>query len=89
MKNCTGTGETECRTEFETSCSTKYRDEAVLDTKCVKIPVKFCGEGCRMTAGEKVMMMMMVMSRTTCLVGRSVTRRRLTCFTTCLRRCVT
>ena len=54
MKNCTGTGETECRTEFETSCSTKYRDEAVLDTKCVKIPVQFCGEGCRMTSGEKV-----------------------------------
>ena len=57
LKNCSGTGEMECRTEFETSCSTKYRDESMVDTSCIKIPVKFCGEGCLMTSGEKVSML--------------------------------
>ena len=46
VKNCTGEGALECRTEFETSCSTKYRDDSLVDTSCIKIPVSFCGEGC-------------------------------------------
>ena len=37
MKNCSGDGATECRTEYETSCSTKFLDTSLVDTSCIKV----------------------------------------------------
>ena len=49
-KTCNGEGLKECRIEFETSCSTRRVElspgKFIGDTKCTKIPVEICGEGC-------------------------------------------
>ena len=49
-KVCNGQGERECRTVYESSCSTRYVDQGdgsfVGDTKCEKKPVEICGQGC-------------------------------------------
>ena len=49
-KVCNGQGPEECRTVYESSCSTRYIDQGngqfVGDTKCEKKPVEICGQGC-------------------------------------------
>ena len=49
-KVCNGQGAQECRTVYESSCSTRYIDQGqgkfVGDTKCEKQPVEICGAGC-------------------------------------------
>jgi len=49
-KVCNGQGPEECRTVYESSCSTKYIEKSpgkfVGDTKCEKLPVEICGQGC-------------------------------------------
>ena len=49
-KVCNGQGARECRTVYESSCSTRYVDQGdgkfVGDTKCEKVPVEICGQGC-------------------------------------------
>ena len=50
-----GAGE-ECRTFYESSCTTRYIEKQpgkfVGDTSCEKQPVELCGQGCRMEQGE-------------------------------------
>merc|ERR550534_548031 len=53
VKNCSGSGSTECRTEYETSCSTKFLDTSLVDTSCIKVPVRFCGQGCESYEGSE------------------------------------
>ena len=56
---CTGEGPEECRTVYETSCSTKYREAGeregkfLADTSCEKLPVKICGAGCNYVDGDE------------------------------------
>ena len=42
-------GKQECKTYYETSCTTKYVEKSpgkfVGDTSCEKLPVEFCGQG--------------------------------------------
>merc|ERR1712051_586264 len=49
-KVCNGEGPEECRTVFESSCTTKYVEKQpgkfVGDTGCEKLPVEICGAGC-------------------------------------------
>jgi len=49
-KVCNGYGPEECRTVYESSCSTRYVEKKpgkfVADTKCKKLPIKICGAGC-------------------------------------------
>eukprot|EP00095_Tigriopus_kingsejongensis_P008805 maker-scaffold2574_size14355-snap-gene-0.2 protein:Tk08805 transcript:maker-scaffold2574_size14355-snap-gene-0.2-mRNA-1 annotation:"hypothetical protein" len=49
-KVCNGQGPEECRTVYESSCSTKYIEKQpgkfVGDTSCEKLPVEICGAGC-------------------------------------------
>lgn len=49
-KVCNGQGPEECRTVYESSCSTRYVEKQqgkfVGDTKCEKLPVEICGAGC-------------------------------------------
>jgi len=49
-KVCNGQGPEECRTVYESSCTTKYVEKQpgkfVGDTKCEKLPVEICGAGC-------------------------------------------
>ena len=49
-KVCNGQGPQECRTVYESACSTRYVDQGsgkfVGDTKCEKQPVEICGQGC-------------------------------------------
>ncbi len=51
-----GQAEEECRTFYESSCTTRYIEKSpgkfVGDTQCEKQPVKMCGQGCRMEQGE-------------------------------------
>ena len=53
LKNCSGEGRTECRTEYETSCSATYPAPGPAPASCVKLPVSFCGRGCVTAAGEE------------------------------------
>ncbi|XP_059082330.1 paternally-expressed gene 3 protein-like [Tigriopus californicus] len=50
-----GGGEEECRTFYESSCTTRYIEKTpgkfVGDTQCEKLPKKLCGQGCRMEQG--------------------------------------
>ena len=56
---CTGEGPEECRTVYESSCSTKYveseenQGKFLADTSCEKLPVKICGAGCNYVDGEE------------------------------------
>merc|ERR1711892_755799 len=56
-KTCNGEGLKECRIEFETSCSTRIVElspgKFIGDTKCKKIPVEICGEGCLTKEGAE------------------------------------
>ncbi|CAB4054158.1 unnamed protein product [Lepeophtheirus salmonis] len=49
-KVCNGQGPEECRTVYESSCTTKYVEKQpgkfVGDTKCEKLPIEICGAGC-------------------------------------------
>merc|ERR1712130_527675 len=50
VKVCNGQGPNECRTEYETSCTTRYVEQTpgkfIGDTKCEKVALEVCGEGC-------------------------------------------
>jgi hypothetical protein len=50
IKVCNGQGKEECRTVYESSCTTKYIEKQpgkfVGDTSCEKLPVEICGAGC-------------------------------------------
>jgi hypothetical protein len=56
-KVCNGQGPEECRTLYESSCSTKYIEKQpgkyVGDTKCEKLPVEICGAGCTTEEGPE------------------------------------
>ncbi|CAB4054447.1 unnamed protein product [Lepeophtheirus salmonis] len=49
-KVCNGQGPEECRTLYESSCTTKYVEKQpgkfVGDTSCEKLPIEICGAGC-------------------------------------------
>lgn len=50
QKICNGQGEEQCRTVYETSCTTRYVEKSpgkfLADTTCEKLPLKICGRGC-------------------------------------------
>merc|ERR1712111_152118 len=56
-KVCNGQGPEECRTVYESSCSTKYVEKQpgkfVGDTSCEKLPIEICGAGCTFEEGEE------------------------------------
>jgi len=56
-KVCNGQGPEECRTVYESSCSTKYVEKQpgkfVGDTACEKLPIEICGAGCTYEEGEQ------------------------------------
>merc|ERR1712012_107751 len=56
-KVCNGQGPEECRTVYESSCSTRYIEKQpgkfVGDTACEKLPVEICGAGCVTEEGEE------------------------------------
>merc|ERR1712038_643372 len=56
-KVCNGQGPEECRTVYESSCTTKYVEKQpgkfVGDTSCEKLPVEICGAGCVTTEGSE------------------------------------
>ena len=56
-KVCDGQGPRECRTVYESSCTTRYIEKQpgkfVGDTKCEKLPVEICGNGCTSKEGNE------------------------------------
>jgi len=56
-KVCNGQGPEECRTVYESSCTTKYVEKQpgkfVGDTSCEKLPVEICGAGCVFVEGDE------------------------------------
>ena len=56
-KVCNGQGPEECRTVYESSCSTKYVEKQpgkfVGDTGCEKLPIEICGAGCTFEEGPE------------------------------------
>ena len=56
-KVCNGQGPEQCRTVYESSCTTKYVEKTpgkfVGDTSCQKLPVEICGQGCVVEEGEE------------------------------------
>ena len=54
-KVCNGQGEEECRTIYQSSCTTKYVEKQpgkfVGDSNCEKLPVEICGAGCAFEEG--------------------------------------
>jgi len=56
-KVCNGQGPEECRTVYESSCTTKYVEKGpgkfVGDTSCEKLPVEICGAGCTTEEGPE------------------------------------
>merc|ERR1712113_221686 len=56
-KICNGQGPEECRTVYESSCTTKYIEKQpgkfVGDTACEKLPVEICGAGCVTVEGDE------------------------------------
>jgi len=57
QKQCDGRGEQECRTVYESSCTTRYIEKKpgkfVGDTRCEKLPVEICGAGCSTSEGPE------------------------------------
>lgn len=47
----------ECKTFYESSCTTRYVEKQpgkfVGDTKCEKLPIELCGQGCVVEEGEE------------------------------------
>ena len=56
-KVCNGDGPEQCRTVYESFCTTKYVEKSpgkfVGDTNCQKLPVEICGQGCNVEEGEE------------------------------------
>ena len=56
-KVCNGQGPEECRTVYESSCTTKYVEKQpgkfVGDTSCEKLPIEICGAGCTYEEGPE------------------------------------
>ena len=56
-KVCNGQGPEECRTVYESSCTTKYVEKQpgkfVGDTACEKLPIEICGAGCTYEEGPE------------------------------------
>merc|ERR1711945_59101 len=56
-KVCNGQGPEECRTVYESSCTTKYVEKQpgkfVGETGCEKLPVEICGAGCTFEEGPE------------------------------------
>merc|ERR1712226_74625 len=56
-KVCNGQGPEECRTVYESSCSTRYVEKQpgkfVGDTACEKLPIEICGAGCTFEEGPE------------------------------------
>merc|ERR1719238_1958083 len=56
-KVCNGQGPEECRTVYESSCTTKYVEKQpgkfVGDTSCEKLPIEICGAGCTFEEGPE------------------------------------
>ena len=56
-KVCNGQGPEECRTVYESSCTTKYVEKQpgkfVGETGCEKLPVEICGAGCSYEEGPE------------------------------------
>merc|ERR1712180_210563 len=56
-KVCNGQGPEECRTVYESSCTTKYVEKQpgkfVGDTSCEKLPIEICGAGCTFEEGAE------------------------------------
>merc|ERR1711892_1389525 len=56
-KVCNGQGPEECRTVYESSCTTKYVEKQpgkfVGDTGCEKLPIEICGAGCTYEEGAE------------------------------------
>ena len=56
-KVCNGEGPEECRTVYESACTTRYVEKSpgkfVGDTKCEKLPIEICGAGCITEEGEE------------------------------------
>ncbi len=57
IKTCDGQGPEECRTVYESSCTTRYIEKQpgrfVGDTSCEKLPVEICGAGCTTEEGPE------------------------------------
>merc|ERR1712200_98243 len=75
MGVCNGQGPEECRTVYESSCTTKYVEKQpgkfVGDTACEKLPVEICGAGCSFEEGpqechEKVVTSLVDVPKETC-----------------------
>ena len=56
-KVCNGQGPEECRTVYESSCTTRYLEKSpgkfVADTACEKLPTELCGAGCSYEEGPE------------------------------------
>ena len=56
-KICNGEGPEECRTVYESSCTTRYLEKSpgkfVADTACEKLPTELCGAGCSYEEGPE------------------------------------
>jgi len=56
-KVCNGQGPEECKTVYESACTTKYVEQSpgkfVGDTKCEKLPIEICGAGCTSEEGPE------------------------------------
>jgi len=56
-KVCDGSGPRQCKTLYESSCTTKYIEKQpgkfVGDTNCEKLPIEICGSGCTTTEGDE------------------------------------
>ena len=52
-----GGAQEECKTFYESSCTTKYVEKQpgkfVGDTKCEKLPIELCGQGCTVQPGPE------------------------------------
>ena len=57
QKTCKGQGPSECRTVYESHCTTKYVEKQpgkfVGESSCEKLPVEMCGAGCDYEEGAE------------------------------------